>query len=111
MMRHCPARQLLDEAYNAATDFDSDTALQLPVRYGPSCSMYTLSDAPYAETNLEKLPDEMFVRPVEGEPCPSCGAPFERDHRCAPGACPDDKIPFWPQCIIGTQISDISDKA
>jgi hypothetical protein len=28
----CSARQLLDQAYNAATDFDSDTALQLPVR-------------------------------------------------------------------------------
>jgi hypothetical protein len=89
----CPARELLDEACNAAVDFDSDTALRLPVRYGPSCSMYTLSDAPYAETILE-LTHEMFARTVEGEPCPSCGAPFEGNHRCAPGACPDDKIPF-----------------
>lgn len=88
-----PAHELLERAYEANAQLDSDLARTLPIRHGPACSMWTLADAPYATEIYEALPVRCFEG-LEGKPCPTCGALFQRDHRCALGTFGPDDIPF-----------------
>ena len=45
-----PARELLNKAYDADVDRDASTWAALPLRYGPYCSTWVLSEHPQAAT-------------------------------------------------------------
>ena len=45
-----PARELLNKAYDADVDRDASTWAALPLRYGPYCSTWVLSEHPQAPT-------------------------------------------------------------
>jgi hypothetical protein len=45
-----PARELLNEAYDADVTGDASAWAALPLRYGPYCSTWVLSEHPQAST-------------------------------------------------------------
>jgi hypothetical protein len=45
-----PARELLNKAYDADVDSDAAAWSALPLRYGPCCSTWLLSEHPQAPT-------------------------------------------------------------